>query len=227
MRVRNSIAKNIENPDGWPVNLLLVPMNLSTNSQKICNGLVEEECVQLYRYLLHEDRVRFGLTRVELHLLLGGLMNIEPLDVKIMKDHNRRPVMGGEATSVDFSVSHSGDFSLIGWLPATRTSRIGVDIEKIINYSEVSELVELIMTDSEMRRAEDMESDLFSKIWTIKESILKAVGLGFMADAKKIEAQELADGTLSAITLIEGHEDLVASLIQGPAGYSAAVAWRP
>ena len=72
-----------------------------------------------------------------------------------------------------FNLSHSGDYVTL----ATADREVGVDIEKVAPYSQA--VAERCFTPEElkwMRRRGDDEA--FYRLWTAKESVMKAVGLG-------------------------------------------------
>jgi len=92
---------------------------------------------------------------------------------------------------IDFNTSHSDEYVICA---ITDAGRVGVDIERIRPF-DLSEIDQCLTADEleYIRRASD-SSDEFYRIWTSKESILKADGRGLAVDLReiKIEGQKAA-----------------------------------
>jgi len=71
-----------------------------------------------------------------------------------------------------FSIAHSGDYVVL----ATAEREVGVDIEKVTEYSEA---VEARCFTAEEQKWLNGDPERFYRIWTAKESVMKATGLGF------------------------------------------------
>lgn len=81
-----------------------------------------------------------------------------------------------------FSVSHSGGFVAV----AVADEEIGIDIETIKQRRQSVE--KRVFNESEIKLiAESTDCDeAFYRLWTLKESYLKAIGTGFNGNAKEI-----------------------------------------
>ena len=76
--------------------------------------------------------------------------------------------------SICFNISHSGDYVVL----ATADCEVGVDIEKIAPYSGA--VAARCFTERELEWLQTQKTDeAFCRLWTAKESIMKATGLGF------------------------------------------------
>ncbi len=107
----------------------------------------------------------------------------EPILDKIKIDNFGRPFLPAYE-NIDFNISHSGEYAVVA---IGEHCRVGVDIEKIVNidfqevYSVMSEVQwKKILTDEEPLLK-------FYEYWTIKESILKATGIGIATQLDMIE----------------------------------------
>ena len=89
---------------------------------------------------------------------------------------------------ISFNVSHSGSHGLVGI--ATR-GRLGVDIEERTLRYDLDPLVEYVLGPNEQAslalESETGKANLFFKLWTIKEALLKALGTGFHLDISQFE----------------------------------------
>ena len=81
----------------------------------------------------------------------------------------------------EFNISHSGDVCVL----VTGDQPVGIDIEKI-DCKNLT-IAEQVFSDKE---CEWMSSDpvvRFHRLWTLKESFLKAIGIGLVDDMKSID----------------------------------------
>jgi len=85
----------------------------------------------------------------------------------------------GKADAVHFSLSHSGDY--VACLLADKPC--GIDIEEH-SERDYSKIAKRICTENELIAIKGREE--FYNIWTLKESVLKAVGLGLALEMREI-----------------------------------------
>jgi 4'-phosphopantetheinyl transferase len=71
-----------------------------------------------------------------------------------------------------FNISHSGDYAAL----AVSDREVGIDIEKTALYSEAAAARCFSPEEREWMNSQDGS---FSRIWTAKESLMKAIGTGF------------------------------------------------
>ncbi len=100
----------------------------------------------------------------------------DPFD-RLLTDENGRPYLGGEG-SIDFSLSHSGGFTLCVAIPG---GRVGIDVEKIqkVDFDDYRRFIPGEMW-REIEEADDRQG-LFFKTWTRLEAVAKAHGTGLGA----------------------------------------------
>lgn len=97
-------------------------------------------------------------------------------------------LLDGKPASISFNVSHSGSHGLVAIAPR---GRLGVDIEERTIRYNLDSLIEYVLGPNEQASL-SLESgagraNLFFKLWTIKEALLKALGTGFHLDMSKFE----------------------------------------
>jgi 4'-phosphopantetheinyl transferase len=124
-----------------------------------------------------EDRERFVLAAALLRVVVALSVGIAPEEVSIDRRcarcgnaHGRPRVVGH---GLEVSVSHSGALVVIA---ATSAGRVGVDVERVRPIDHV------LLSDEICRPGEavlDLGPASFYKLWTRKESVLKATGVGF------------------------------------------------
>lgn len=135
--------------------------------------LSADERQKALRFRFHADRVRTVATRAALRRLLSGQLNCNPAAVVITQTPGGKPMLAGDH-NIDFNVSHSGCHALIA---LCRGGAVGIDIEHRTDCVDIASLAPLVLTPVE--RDETMAScmDFFDR-WVVKESVLKALGLG-------------------------------------------------
>ncbi|MFJ9181413.1 4'-phosphopantetheinyl transferase family protein [Streptomyces sp. NPDC102360] len=180
------------------------------------------------------DRRRFTVAHGATRILLGYVCGLPPGHLSFREGSEGRPFLSAasqpaasDAGPVDFSLSHSGSWALLGILRGG--GRIGVDIERVREDLEFRAVAGRFFQDAEARRLRrgnpgDRAREFF-RLWTRKEAFLKVHGrrLG-----------ELSGVTGTPPTAAGGPEPLwfaaePASLSTGwevtaPPGYTAAVA---
>jgi len=118
-------------------------------------------------YVRAEDKARCLVSGLLLRLICG-VTN----DCQLTYTENEKPYL--KNSSVYFNISHSGDYVVL----ATSHREIGVDIEKINTYS--NKVAVRCFTQQEYEwMLHEGDNEAFFRLWTAKESVMKASGLGF------------------------------------------------
>ncbi|MEI8089748.1 MAG: 4'-phosphopantetheinyl transferase superfamily protein [Opitutaceae bacterium] len=168
--------------------------------------LTREERERANRKRLPIDSRRTLSSRACLRLLLGFYLNLAPNQVKLTTIAAGKPILDHFTLfpKVEFNVSHSGDWILIGF---TRDQPLGIDIEQ---YRELEfvDLAEQVFTPSERAQWEALESAQrardFFRAWTRKEAYLKAIGLGLI---KPLNSFSVTTGENGCIDLHHSHNN--------------------
>ena len=131
--------------------------------------LAPERCRKADRYLRREDRLRcLGAGYLVHHVLR--------IDEKSLKygEYGKPYVPGGP----EFCISHGGN-----WVLAVSDALpVGVDIEPV-NPDNIR-LAKRVFTPEELEWMDADPVSRFHTLWTLKESLMKAVGLGFHIDPR-------------------------------------------
>lgn len=171
---------------------------------------VSKERIDRAAKLKHEtDRKR----SISVEYLLNEMIKETYPEIKtpviLSYDEKGKPHLNDD--SIYFSLSHSGDYvaCIISDKPC------GIDIERHSDRREYEKIAKRICTDREILQIQNKED--FYSFWTLKESALKAVGLGLALDMKKAEfIPDTADSFSAYIdgTIYSG------KVIESPEGYS-------
>jgi phosphopantetheine--protein transferase-like protein len=76
----------------------------------------------------------------------------------------------------------------------SRVAHVGVDVEAITPIDELDDVAERVLTDRERRAVLDAAQPirLFTRLWTRKEALAKAFGIGLRAPFNRIDVLDLA-----------------------------------
>lgn len=142
--------------------------------------LTPDERVRADRFKMERIRRQFVAARVQMRIILGGYLGIEPGAVPIVYLDGGKPVLDPSlGRDLHFNVSHSEALAIYA---VTRAGRVGVDVERRRNLPNPEALVERFFSQGEreiFRNLPECERQAaFFCAWTRKEAVLKAVGQG-------------------------------------------------
>jgi phosphopantetheinyl transferase len=137
--------------------------------------------------------------RVATFEFFAQVLELQHLEVTLVKSELGRPEISAEHqdTGLDFNVSYAANIDAKGrqlcLIAAARGGRVGVDVEQIDRQFDIASAMKPVFCDREIefvqqdRAAARVSHDRFYKIWTRKESLLKALGVGMSVDARSID----------------------------------------
>jgi 4'-phosphopantetheinyl transferase len=110
--------------------------------------------------------------------LLGQHLGLDPTAVVFVLNAYGKPSVA-QAPSMHFSLSHSEDRAL---LAVSDTLVVGADLEQVRPLDHLELARRNFHTDEvaaiESQRTESAQRQAFFRIWTLKEAVLKALGMG-------------------------------------------------
>lgn len=144
------------------------------------NLLSGDELERAKRYRFEADSTRFATARAMLRRALSLYLHRKPHDIIFEYDLNGKPGLNGKLShDIQFNVSHSGNKVIIA---LARGRRIGVDVERADNDIPSLDLARQNFSLREVialeKIAEEERATMFCRIWTRKEALLKAIGVG-------------------------------------------------
>lgn len=191
---------------------------------EVCSA---EEKARADRFLRAEDRNRFLRTRAALRHLLAEAMAAPAKDIRFETGPNGKPFLAS-ALAPHFNASHSGGLGLIG---ISAHDPIGVDVELIRGDINELELARGFFCPREHHFLAGLQGEsrlrAFYRIWTCKEAVLKAFGVGIAINLKDFSV-ELTSGGVKihpeprCFTPALGQ--ILVEPITVPAGYAAVFA---
>lgn len=148
----------------------------------------------------HYSQLRFAVRRQSYLLgrLAGKLLLLQqpefagckPGDITIANNPLGMPIASvqGEAILGSFSLSHSGDLGVSAYT-STPGFTLGVDAEMLAPRS--AGFVQDFFTPREVAfiatQTVDKQSEWTNQLWSAKEAVLKALGLGLRVDTRQVE----------------------------------------
>lgn len=148
--------------------------------------LSDEEAARESRFHFADDRKRYLVTRAMVRMLLSRYAPIAPERWAFSKNAYGRPVIADEIRAAEvqardlfFNLSHTR--GLIA-LAVSRGRELGVDVENTAARAVSLDVAKHFFSATEVaelsRVAPDRQQDRFFEYWTLKESYIKARGMG-------------------------------------------------
>ena len=153
--------------------------------------LNEEERERRGRFEHAGARRRFVLCRAALRAVLREELRCDNELLTFGELRHGKPfaLVEGTPASISFNVSHSGKHGLIAVAPS---GRLGVDVEERTDRRDFDRLIEAAFGhDEQIDLRQERASgkfQLFYKLWTVKEALIKALGTGLSLDPATFEA---------------------------------------
>jgi 4'-phosphopantetheinyl transferase len=178
--------------------------------------LSDDERHRAQRLRFPRDRQRFVAARGQLREILAGYVAASPGELRFAYGPGGKPRLAQPAGELQFNLSHCGGLALyaVAW-----GGPVGVDLEQVRPVPEMSLIARRHFRPAESellhRLGPDRRDDIFFQLWTQKEALAKARGMGL---AEALESPDDSSGrpwsTLPWMTI----------RLQPAAGYTAAVA---
>lgn len=192
-------------------------------------SLAEDERARAERFHNQDRRARFILARGCLRLILGRYLRQSSQAIRFAYHENGKPFLeAGEGSQIQFNLSHAHHLGLLAVCP---NLAVGVDVEYMQPGLEIIKIARRFFAPAEAAAIEALPENLQEaacyQVWTCKEALLKARGVGISTGLSRVEVrlrpgeppqviQDLEQGTGGSLWRLE-------LLDPGP-GYSGAVA---
>ena len=194
------------------------------------SGLHRDEQARWSRFCYPGPARRFALCRAALRHLLCQQLGCRNERLTFGAAQHGKPyaVAGNDRAPISFNVSHSGNHGLIAYAPG---GRLGVDVEEYAARRDFNLLIESVFGVNE--RADLAATHgrsmirLFYKLWTFKEALIKALGLGFSCDVSQFEIPaDLRHGTSGTFAFPQQPTSEWRVEFLGTAEFAAAIAYE-
>lgn len=203
------------------------PASASGVPDFLWNGLSNQERDRANRFFHKRDRTLFAMTRAVLRSLLSEVTSVPANRIMFTEGPHGKPRLA-EIEGPQFNVSHSGSWALIG---LSDRRPIGVDIESMRRAGSELDIARSFFSDSEYCSLEGLEESLllqsFYKIWTCKEAVLKALGVGISEHLRDFSVEWTQDRCIirpEHNSFLPSLASVVASPVEVPLGYAGCYA---
>jgi 4'-phosphopantetheinyl transferase len=145
------------------------------------NILSEDERLRATRLRDPKSAVRFSVGRGILRAILGRYQSSRPERLVFSYGSHGKPELAdGLQEHLSFNVSHSGGLAVFA---IANGFEVGVDIEEIHPVSDLEATASIFLSPGELAEFNAFPAgrklERFFTLWTSKEAILKATGVGF------------------------------------------------
>jgi len=189
--------------------------------------LSADECARADRFVFESDRIRFIASHGGLRLKLAAYCATRPETLMFGVGSHGKPFLLEPPIPIQFNLSHSGTRAA---LVVTLNMRCGIDIEKVRPEVSDQAIAERFFCAREndwlQSLPEDQRIQGFFRLWSVKESILKADGKGLSIPLADVDTSNVLARTSSNVSLPDGGRMLSfwVGELHAPEGYTAALA---
>jgi 4'-phosphopantetheinyl transferase len=195
------------------VDLWLEPLDgVGGNALRAYEALLDScERAKAQRFLSQTDRRRYVVGHGKLRRILATYLPLQPEAITLAARIHGKPFIAGDGRhGIKFNLAHSGGYLLVA---VNHGNEIGVDIEQWTDKVDYDAVLALCFSASERRvyRAlpEERKKKFFYRLWTRKESFVKAVGEGLRLDVTQVVSSSSGPARFVAL----------------PAGYGGPERW--
>jgi 4'-phosphopantetheinyl transferase len=189
-----------------------------------------EELARAQSFLNPKARDLYVLSRSFVRAVLSQYADVEPQDWKFRTNRYGKPEIASPASAQSLRFNLTNTDGLVGCAVAFGRD-VGIDAEGIDHAVAIAEIAEHFFTPAEVVALRalppDERSTLFFKIWTLKESYIKARGVGLNMPLNKF-AFVFKDGNpieiVSDPDLADHREDWYFSVLRPTKGHLMALA---
>ena len=145
---------------------------------------IELERIPFFKF--EQVQNNFIVSQGTLRILLGLYLGIEPSEGRIGRQNKGKPYSIDDP-ALHFNISNSGHICVYAF---THQNEVGIDVEHLRPLPDLDELIEKNFSVAEIdyiNKKSDERSSRFFRLWTIKESYLKAIGEGMRLTPDSLE----------------------------------------
>jgi len=141
--------------------------------------LTPDELARQQRYRFEKDQHDALITRAFVRDVLSHYADIAPQDWRFVKGEKDKPEIANPPLPLRFNLSHTYNFIACA---VTLNNDIGLDVEHIARDNDILAIADRYFSPSEVKELfslpEPSQRSRFFDYWTLKESYIKACGLG-------------------------------------------------
>ena len=164
--------------------------------------LSEAERVRYARFYFDRDRLQYLATRALVRTVLSQYAAVSPQDWYFHIDERGKPSVGQPRTPLPLHFNLSNTRGLVACAVSVGHERVGVDVERLDRKNDLEALADRYFCPTESRALRTLDAASrprrFFDYWTLKESYIKARGLGLAIPLDSFRFQIARDQRLDA-----------------------------
>ena len=163
--------------------------NLNTWFSLLRNCITTDEQARANRYYSDSDRITYITCHAVLRAILAEKLNENPLELSFIKGFYDKP--GLYRNTAFFNIAHTREAFAIAF---ARDINVGVDLEKVKQNTNYQSIMYKYFSKEEIKYIQVGEPkeaiNRFFLLWTRKEALLKALGIGIKIDLDLLTVSE-------------------------------------
>lgn len=191
--------------------------------ERLGRWLDPSEEARALRFAFEADRFRYQVATGFLRGVLGSATGQDPSRIRFVYGEHGKPAL---PDGPPFNLSHSRSWALVG---VATEGEVGVDVEDVRRIPELERLMRDVLHPRELPGIQDVpraeRERLFFRVWTRKEAILKATGLGLSREPSTILVGIGAGADHAFVWNPEDHAPLQVSSVSWTTDAESAIAW--
>ncbi len=206
----------------------------AASANNFYTSLSEAEKERARRFHIKGLRERFSIAHGILRNVLSVYLDLPAAAIQFNTLSSGKPVLAGESRArnpgLKFNLSHSEDLLI---LAVSQEPEVGVDVEWIETGHDHSAISRHFFAAEELHwlqsMAPELQGNVFYKLWTCKEAVLKASGSGLRQNLDSVKIEPGPGEKLDRSQLLAGkigRETWEIFTFEPEAGYIAALAYK-
>lgn len=210
--VEIALTGPLERPRRGDVHVWTVDLDVPPHTRAWLQRLLSvDELARARRFVFDLHRRRFEVGRARVRQLLALYTGSEPEHLRFAYGEFGRPRLDPPVTGLDFNVAHTLDTLVCA---VSADSGIGIDVEPIATPPEADAIARRQFATGEcstFERASESERALvFTRCWTRKEAVIKAIGTGLSLPLQSFEVSLHTHEAPRMLHIDEGYGDAAA-----------------
>ncbi len=167
--------------------------DLGVNYPDVIRFISEEEQKRAEKFHFTEDRDTYVFSHAYLRLILASRLMTRPDKIRFGRDAFNKPTL--EGLSYNFNITHTKQSFAVA---VSQYYNVGIDMENISRKADLSSIVKSYFSTGDqefIQHPGGNSTDRFFLLWTRKEALLKAIGVGITTDLTQYEVQNEQTGS--------------------------------
>ncbi|MFC4159506.1 4'-phosphopantetheinyl transferase family protein [Chitinimonas lacunae] len=151
--------------------------------------LDEAEQERYRAFYFERDRSAYLAAHLGLRRILAWRLGCLPTEVRMVRQERGKPrlQLPFHPDPPDFNLSHCSSHAAVA---VASGARVGIDIETVRLLDDIDGMLEMVAAEAELAQFHALPAELrlaaFWRAWTVKEAVLKALGVGFGQDPRTV-----------------------------------------